>query len=256
MNMTISGSGFIGAGEYDNISISGSGKAEGFIRCKAFRCSGSFSGNSDIECEGDIHVSGSFKNNGELKSKELRVSGSAKNGGSLSSEKIDVSGSFVVEGDCSAAEKISVSGGFKCEGNLKAGLLSVSGGTKIFGDLEAEKAEINGGIFCGGLINAEELYIDISDSAGSNAESLGGSKITIENRRQGGFINFLFGKKRGRFTVSESVEGDEIRLEHTMAKTVTGRNVVIGKGCEIELVQYSENVEISPEARVGKCEKV
>ena len=31
---------------------------------------------------------------------------------------------------------------------------------------------------------------------------------------------------------------------------------MIGEGCEIELLQYSENAEISPKAKIGRCEKI
>ena len=56
--------------------------------------------------------------------------------------------------------------------------------------------------------------------------------------------------------VAESIEGDEISIEYTSAKTVTGKDVKIGEGCEIELLQYSENAEISPKAKIGRCEKI
>ena len=36
----------------------------------------------------------------------------------------------------------------------------------------------------------------------------------------------------------------------------TGRYIMIGEGCDIDLVQYSENIEISPKAKVKKCEKI
>lgn len=256
MDMSIAGSGCIGAGEYDNIKISGSGRSEGTILCKSFHCSGAFSGNSDIECEEEVKVSGSFSNRGTIKCREFSVSGSAKNGGSLRSERIKVSGAFKVEGDCVSSEKASVSGGFKCEGNLKVAELKVSGGLKIGGDLEAENTVISGGISCGGLINAEELRVELSSSTGSRAESIGGSKIIIENYRSKGLVEKLFGKRTSDFIVSEYIEADEIIIEHTKAKTVTGRHIMIGEGCDIELVQYSENVEISPKAKVGRCEKI
>ena len=44
MDMKISGAGAIGAGEYDNVHISGSAKGEGLILCESFHLSGSFSG--------------------------------------------------------------------------------------------------------------------------------------------------------------------------------------------------------------------
>ncbi len=256
MDMKIAGSGCVGSGEYDNIEIYGSGRSEGLIRCKNFDCAGAFSGNSDIVCDEKIEVSGSFSNRGTVKAMEFEASGSAKNCGNFTADIIEVSGAFKVEGDCVSAKEAEISGAFKVEGNLKAAELEVDGGLKVTGNLDAEKAEINGGVSCGGLINAEELYVDISSSTGSRAESIGGSKITVEYRRSHNLINWLFGKKICVFHISESIEGDEIDIEYTNAKTVSGRNVKIGKKCEIELVQYSDNIEISPKAKVGRCEKI
>ena len=142
------------------------------------------------------------------------------------------------------------------EGNLKTTELDVAGGLKVTGDLEAEKAEIKGGINCGGLINAEEIKIELSNTNKSFAQSIGGSKIVIENYREKGIIERIFGRKSCDFVVSETIEGDEIIIEHTKAKTVTGKYVMIGEGCEIELLQYSESAEISPKAKIGRCEKI
>ena len=202
MDMKISGAGAIGAGEYDNVRISGSAKGEGLIRCKSFHASGSFSG-GEIECSEDFHVSGAIKTEGNMKGKEIKLSGAIKTGG----------------------------------------------------DVEAEEIKISGEVNCGGLINAERLYVNLDSTASSTAENIGGSKITIEKGKSGGFFCRLL-KKSGKFNVSESIEGDEINIEYTSAKTVTGRNVKIGEKCEIGLVQYSESIEISPKAKIGKCEKI
>ncbi|MBQ8830936.1 MAG: hypothetical protein IJ017_05010 [Oscillospiraceae bacterium] len=238
MDMVISGSGTIGAGEYERIRISGSGKADGLVRCKSFHCSGAFSGSAVIECENEIHVSGAFKNTGEIKAKEFSASGSAKNNAALT------------------ADVVKVSGGFKVGGKLKAVELRVSGGLGVDGDIEAENARITGGVSCAGLINAEEFYLDTSGSNYSHAESVGGSRITVENRRTKGFLEKLFGSRNGYFEVRESIEGDEISLENTRVKTVTGRNVIIGEGCRIDLVRYTESVDVHPDAKVGKLEKI
>lgn len=255
MDMKISGAGVIGGGEYDKIAISGSARAEGFIRCKEFRSAGAFSGNAEIECENDIKISGAFSNSGKITAKEFHSAGSAKTGTIIANE-IKVSGAFKVKGDCVSCEAVKVSGGMKVEGNIKAAELDVAGGLGVSEDIEAEKAYIKGGVSCGGLINAEELRVELSDSTGSKAESIGGSKIIIENYREKGIIERLFGRKSCDFVVSEYIEGDEIMIEHTSAKNVTGRYVMIGEGCKIGLLQYSESVEISPKAKVGRCEKI
>ena len=219
MDMKISGAGAIGAGEYDNVRISGSAKGEGLIRCKSFHASGSFSG-GEIECSEDFHVSGAGKFAGNIRAKEIHVSGA-----------------------------------IKTEGSVKGKEIKLSGAIKTGSDVEAEEIKINGEINCGGLINSERLYVNLDSTASSTAENIGGSKITIEKGKSGGFFCRLL-KKSGKFIVSESIEGDEISIEYTSAKTVTGRNVKIGEKCEIGLVQYSESIEISPKAKIGKCEKI
>ncbi|MBQ2898718.1 MAG: polymer-forming cytoskeletal protein [Oscillospiraceae bacterium] len=219
MDMKISGAGAIGAGEYDDVRISGSAKSEGLILCESFHLSGSFSG-GEIECSEDFHVSGAGKFAGNIRAKEIHVSGA-----------------------------------IKTEGNMKGKEIKLSGAIKTGGDVEAEEIKISGEVNCGGLINAERLYVNLDSTAISTAENIGGSKITIEKGRSGGFFCRLL-KKSGKFIVSESIEGDEISIEYTSAKTVTGRNVKIGEKCEIGLVQYSESIEISPKAKIGKCEKI
>ncbi len=219
MDMKISGAGAIGAGEYDNVRISGSAKSEGLIRCKSFHASGSFSG-GEIECSEDFHVSGAGKFAGNIRAKEIHVSGA-----------------------------------IKTEGSVKGKEIKLSGAIKTGGDVEAEEIKINGEINCGGLINAEKLCVAFDSSADSKAENIGGSEITIEKGRSGGFFCRLL-KKSGKFIVSESIEGDKIDIEYTKTKTVTGKYVMIGEGCEIELLQYSENAEISPKAKIGRCEKI
>ena len=77
MDMKISGAGAIGAGEYDNVRISGSAKGEGLILCKSFHLSGSFSGR-EIECSEDFHVSGAGKFAGNIKAKKSMFPGQLK----------------------------------------------------------------------------------------------------------------------------------------------------------------------------------
>ena len=75
MDMKISGSGVIGAGEYDNVRISGSGKVHGPIRCKSFSASGAVDGNDSIECAEAFRVSGSGSFDGSIKAGCIGVAG-------------------------------------------------------------------------------------------------------------------------------------------------------------------------------------
>ena len=243
MDMRISGSGSVGAGEYDKVRISGSGRSEGLIRCQSFHASGAYHGES-VECIEDFCVSGSGKNTGDI-----------------SAGSMGVSGAYKCEGNITVKDETHISGSFSCGKNFKAGELKISGAVKVGGDIEAEHAVIRGALNCGGLINAEELEIYVGQHNGSvKAENIGGSKITVESTftHHPGLIEKIFGfnSGSGKLEVEDSIEGDEIRLEMTTAKTVTGRSVVIGKGCKIDLVQYTEEAVISPDAKIGSCEKI
>lgn len=243
MDMRISGSGTVGAGEYDDVRISGSGRSEGLVRCKSIHVSGAYHGES-IECIEEFHASGSAKNTGDVFA------------GSMS-----ISGAYKCEGNITVKDSVHISGSFGCGKNLKAGELKIYGAVKVGGDIEAEHAVIRGGVRCSGLVNAEELEIYLGQSnTGLKAGSIGGSKITVENTgtHHPGLIEKLFGWNSGSglLEVEESIEGDDIRLERTVAKTVIGRNVVIGEGCKIDLVQYTEGAVISPDAQIGSCEKI
>lgn len=75
--MKISGSGHIAAGEYsEKISVSGSGKVNGNLRCPEFSSSGYTSCEGDLDCLNKVSISGSVSFAKNLSAKELRVSGS------------------------------------------------------------------------------------------------------------------------------------------------------------------------------------
>ena len=244
--MNISGSGRVSAGEHnEKISISGSGKIDGNIRCIALHCSGSVKGEGNIVCAEDV-----------------RVSGSAHFDKSVSADIISVSGSVKVGGGVNAKTAIKISGSFGCGGSLKAALLSCSGAVDIGGEAEADEIRVSGRINCAGLLNAEKVSIRMDGfNVNSKIGSIGGSEIKIHNDRKGEKISRmpLLSKlvgSGGKVIVDELVEGDIVAVECVKAPRVVGRVVAIGADCEIDLVQYSEEIEIHPDAKIGKYEKV
>lgn len=242
MNFEISGSGQIPQGEYDGIRISGSGKILGGVRCKSIHVSGAVKGEK-IECEGDIRVSGSASFEGEVKAGEVRISGAFSCGA------------------LNVKDKLSVAGALKCEGDIKSEGIDVAGRVTVHGDVEAEAVSVSGVIDCDGLINAEEVMIEYE--RGMRIGSIGGSKIVICSANDGKRHKLrlpLFSKiaRKGSHTVTVdgAIEGDNIAVEGVRAERVSGRAVAIGDDCEIELVQYSESIEISKSARVLKVENI
>lgn len=245
MDLNISGSGQIMPGEYDTIRVSGSGRLEGMVRCQNLYTSGSVGGNS-VVCENDINTSGSCNFSGDISTGNLVVSGGSSFGGNVE-----------------AREKIAISGGSSFRGTVKCKQLQLSGGSKIGGDVEAEFIKIRGAADCDGLMNAEEIEIEFEK--GMEVGSIGGSKIVIYKRhgeekkkraRLPLFSSLIKRRTLGTVCVKNSIEGDEIALEGVVTPRVSGRVVAIGADCEIELVQYSEQVEVSPEAKVGRTEKI
>ena len=244
--MNISGSGSVASGEYnEKISISGSGRINGNVRCIGVSCSGSMRSVGDLEC-----------------SENVGVSGSAHFEKSVSADNISVSGSVRIDEDANAKGSIKISGSAKIGGNIKCSLLSCSGSVDIGGEGEAEEMRISGRINCSGLLNAEKITIRLDGfSVTSKIGSIGGGEIMISNDRKGERISRLPLLKRlvgngGTVSVDELIEGDVVAIESVKSPKVVGRVVAIGADCEIDLVQYSEEIEIHPDAKVTKYEKV
>ena len=239
IDMHIAGSGNIPSGEYRKISVSGSGRLIGKVRCVSFSAAGSSKG-EDIEC-----------------AESFKMSGSSGFSGNVEAKNIKISGSFGCGGELIAKENLSASGSIKCEKSIKCEQLTAAGALKVE-DIEAERVKVSGTVNCVGLINAES--IEIKFERGINIGSIGGSKIVIAAKKRIKFLKrlpfFSSLKKAVCVNVNSSVEGDEVSLEYVTCPRVTGRDVTIGRGCNIDLVQYSENIEISPKAKVGKAEKI
>jgi hypothetical protein len=66
----------------------------------------------------------------------------------------------------------------------------------------------------------------------------------------------LAGLRLGRFATgsltAETIEGDTVDLEATEAQVVRGKVVRIGPGCRIGWVEYTDSLEVHPEAEVGE----
>ena len=243
--MNISGSGSISAGEYnDRISVSGSGKLNGNVRCVGLHCSGSLHGSGYVHCTEDIHVSGSCHVQGTVQAKELKISGS-----------------FHVGEDLTVENGAKVSGSMTCGGSVSCGTLACSGGVSVGGGIEGEDVRVSGKLDCGGLLNAEKIDLYSCGHIGS----VGGSEIRIHDEEwkkkskvsRMPLLSSLIGSGHSnRMRVDELIEGDVVALEYVTVPKVVGRVVAIGEGCEIDLVQYSEAIEIHPKAKVGKQEKI
>lgn len=229
--MNISGSGSLPGGDYNEpIRISGSGKINGSVSCSDLSISGSGHVYGDLRCREGFRVSGSGRVDGNISSGDITVSGSCHIGGDAQADSCSVSGSLHT-------------GSVRCNG------LHISGALTAVQDVTAENAVVRGAIHSGGLINADKLDVEFSGSC--DADSIGGSNLRI--KKSGIVFNFfskLFHRDAYCFTVKNSIEGDTVHLEHVVADTVVGRDVVIGDGCRIRHVIYRDHIDISENASV------
>ncbi len=241
MNVNIFGSGQIAPGQYDTVRISGSGKLEGLVRCNAFSSSGASRG-AELECSGAVKISGSSSFTRGIQAGELSVTGALSCGN-----------------DLQVSRELNCSGSLECGGSLRCNSLKLSGEAEVDGDVEAEAVKVSGSLDCTGLLNAETVLIT---GAGMRIGSIGGGSITIHRAAALGkmaklpLLSTIIKTISGKVEVSGSIEGDSLELENVHCPCVSGRVVVIGPDCRIDVVQYSESVEISPKATVGRSEQI
>ena len=219
MDMRISGSSTMPGGEYDRVSISGSGTVQGDLRCQSLSCSGSARVQGDVDCAG-----------------EVRSSGSSKVTGSITCESLSCSGAVKCEGSILSRGRIHSSGAMKVSGSLEGGEVDVSGG------LETADIRCSGMAGIPGLLNAET--VEIAADRGIRIGSIGGSSIRIYQPQQ----KSLLGLFRSSCSCAQAgdIEGDDVDLEYTQADVVRGRRVRIGEGCSIGRVEYSESLDALP----------
>ncbi len=233
--ISISGSSSFSGGTYDAIQISGSGK-----------CAEPFTANS-------VRVSGS-SSLATVEAGEMRISGSAKFSGRVSTEKMSVSGVCKIEEDCEAAN-LQLSGSMYARKGLRGTNGSVSGSIYVDGDMEFEQLTISGAAEVSGLMNAESLTIHLGGSC--EIGEIGGSEIFVDvPPRHACFLAKLLGGFAVPTLKCGTIEGERIRLENTTCDTVRAKNVVIGPGCEIGLVEYSDELTVDPDSRVQRKEKM
>lgn len=240
--MNIAGSGVIPAGEFDEkVSISGSGRIKGNLRCTAFSVAGSASGAGDLHCTEILSVAGSMHLDGSAEAQMVRVSGSLR-----------------LDGSCTAQEDVRVAGAAHFGGKVKCTRLHSSGALHLQQGADAEEICVEHTVQSGGLLNAEKVELRLRGGK-SRVACIGGSVIRVTNEGRKRTLRNLFGfgdRGEGRLQVNESIEGESITLENTEAPLVVGDTVVIGRGCEIGAVQYRDSMTVHPEAKVGKTEKL
>ena len=233
---TVRGAGELSGGDYARIVILGSGEITGDVRAERVRSFGS----------GEMH---GFSEIGKL-----CVVGSGSVGSGLTAGHVRALGAFEVRGRLEAA-KLSVTGACEVDGDVRVDEL------RALGLLECQTAEssslrVRGAVEIEGLLSGDSVELHLG-GADSRVGEIGGERVEVWRRTLGKrnplvkALGWLCNPGlRAHLRVS-TVEADDVALEDTRAKTVRGKRVWIGLGCEIDEVEYEETLVVHPKAVVG-----
>jgi cytoskeletal protein CcmA (bactofilin family) len=218
-NLMISGIGSSNGGSFRSVNIDGIGRLEGDITCSDFNLNG----------RAEVH-------------------------GSIATVTAEIKGTATIQGNLKA-KRTRIHGRVKIEGNYTGENLEINGYTTITGDCETEKFNANGRLLVGTL-NADNIIVTLHGPC--KIAEIGGERIQI--RKQSGIDLARWLKilpmAIGNHLTAQTIEGDHIYLEYTMAEVVRGTNVIIGPGCEIELVEYKSKLNQDRSAKVSKSVQI
>ncbi len=239
-DLTITGNGSSSGGVFRNVKIVGEAKIDSDLDCLAFKSTGTavITGNmKSTSC----HVVGEVRMKGNLETGEAKINGMMDIDGNVKTKEIKSRGETRIRGSV-AGEDVHLEGLFAIKGNC-----------------EAESLHMKGVFTIEGLLNAG--FVEMKTHSKCRIKEIGGEKIDI--RRGTGSV---LKRWLGAFYLpsdffegvldADTIEGDDIYVEHTSAKTIRGTNVVIGPGCSIGHVEYANRFQKTDDSNVGSLMQV
>ena len=187
----------------------------------------------------------------------VSISGSGKVNGDMDVEKMSVSGTVSIDGNLDA-NKINISGNSKVNGYVKSDEIVLAGAFKCTSKVECEIFNCNGTFDVRDMLNAESIKVEVSGRC--SVSEIGCQSIQVKKGSSKGFLKGIFGNKKVGISdpklVVDIIEGDDIEVENIIAKIVRGKNVTIGEGCDIQVVEYMENISINDKSNIREKNKI
>ncbi len=239
-DLKIIGNNSASGGRYDSAKVIGNGLITGDLDCITFK------GVGDSRLQGN------------LKAGTAKITGSLHVEGKADADDMRVTGDLKLDGDFHARH-CHLRGGFTTKASVKADDLSLMGLINVRKNCEAETFNGEGQIRIDGLLNADR--IEIKTYGPSRISEVGGDRINIGKGSATSFGKMikvlLIPSNWGNAMLSaNSIEGDDIRLSSTKAKVVRGKDVVIGSGCEIDLIEYTDSLQVDRGSIVKEKKKI
>ncbi len=230
-HLTVNGSALTSGGTFHKVTIRGDATINGDLscdRCKVF-------GNADVS--------------GNIEAKSFHIFGQANVRRNIQGGTIKLLGEMNLRGNAMVYD-FHLRGAAHVDGDVTGGTIHGYGEMKVFRDCEADVFSVKGAVEIGGTLNAEqvELYLHFADS---RIAEIGGKTIQVKRSKALSILHFLkrFAPDSAKLK-AETIEGDDIYLEHTNAKIVRGDRIIIGPGCNIDLVEYHTSFQQDEKATV------
>ena len=217
-DISINGSGSSGGGTFNKVTIRGEGTLTENVTCKTLKTFGSSDIKENVEAD------------------QISVFGESKIKGNCTAPVLKVMGQLTVDGDLTS-QTTKVRGSLEIGNNFRGDAADVKGELTVQGGAELERLVLTGRLQVSGMLNAGDLDLQLKFDD-SRVEEMGGENIQVRRKN----APLPFGKTEGALQ-AKVIEGDDLYLEYTKADIVRGKRVTIGKGCEINLVEYSQTLK-------------
>lgn len=266
-DLLINGNGSSGGGEFETVKINGHGKILGDLKCDFFNINGHGSTVGNVDAQ-KVQIDGSGKIRGNVTAKIAKIEGHSSIHGNVDAARLDVDGHATITGKVTAteldidgwvtieddakAEETRIDGRCKVKGNFTGKEIRMDGILTVKGNCEVESFKADGKFDIDGLLSADQIEINIFWS--SKSKEIGGQSIVVKRKIE--LLNKLVSAFKTVQLTADLIEGDTIELNATKAKIVRGEDIVIGDGCEIDLVEYSGTYIENGNSVVRKAVKI
>ncbi|MCE5171980.1 polymer-forming cytoskeletal protein [Paenibacillus profundus] len=196
-----------------------------------------------------VRIDGVGEINGDIVCASFVSNGKGKIAGSIQTDKFEVRGMCTVKGNMQAVHS-RIDGTASIDGRLIGETIEINGTASVAFDCEAEQFKSHGSFNIGGLLNAGAIDIKLLHSC--HVREIGGENISVKQGKPLSVFNKLFSSLfSSPHLETDTIEGDKVVLEYTKARVVRGTQVIIGPGCEIDLVEYKQSVQLHENAQVN-----
>lgn len=176
---------------------------------------------------------------------DVNVNGLGTLNGDLNCTNLFVNGMFKSKGNIKAKEELNVNGTGKFLENVKCSNFNLQGSAKFEKNLEAESVKIEGFLTVEQELNVGNIEIT---SACFSIRELHADTILIHDLHKIRSLNRMY-------EIGE-VECTSIEAMALKCKKIAANVVKLGKNVDVDLVEYTDSIDIDPRANIKEIRKI